>query len=109
MLPEDCSPAWIQFPIMTDNKMELYKHMQRNHIDLTWTYRYSCADSYELVSFPEAQRAAKTVLGIPTYPYLSDTDADRICASIKTFLINRVSQDSLPASWLIGIKQTRSF
>ncbi len=88
VVPEGCSPAWIQFPVMTNNKLELYKHMQRNHVDVTWTYKYSCADSYGLNGFPNAQRAAKTVLGLPTYPSLTDLDAQHICDSVKKYLEN---------------------
>lgn len=76
---EDCSPAWIQFPVSVDDKMAFYRHMQRYHVDVTWTYRYSCADSYGWNGFPNAKRAAQTVLGLPTYPSLSDDQARYIC------------------------------
>ncbi len=79
LIPDNCSPAWIQFPILVDDKRAFYKHMQRNGVDLSWTFRYSCADSYGLVGFPNAQKAAKTVLGLPTYPSLSDEHARLIC------------------------------
>lgn len=79
VIPEDCSPAWIQFPILVDDKSAFYKHMQRNRVDLSWTFRYSCADSFGLDGFPNAQKAAKTVLGLPTYPSLTDEHAQYIC------------------------------
>jgi perosamine synthetase len=79
ILPVGCSPSWIQFPIHVEDKKAFYRHMQRNRVDLTWTYRYSCADSYSLDGFPNAQRAAKTVLGLPTYPSLTDEHAQYIC------------------------------
>lgn len=79
IIPENCSPSWIQFPIMVDDKMKFYKFMQRNGVDLSWSYRYSCADSFGIDGFPNAQRAARTVLGLPTYPSLSDQNAQRIC------------------------------
>jgi dTDP-4-amino-4,6-dideoxygalactose transaminase len=78
-IPENCSPAWIQFPILVDDRRAFYKHMQRNGVDLSWTYRYSCADSFGLDGFPNAQKAAKTVLGLPTYPSLTDEHAQYIC------------------------------
>jgi perosamine synthetase len=84
-LPEGCSPSWLQFPIQVDDKKSFYMHMQRNHVDLTWTYRYSCADSYGLDGFPNAQRAAKTVLGLPTYPSLADEHAQYICDVAKKY------------------------
>jgi len=85
VLPEGCSPAWIQFPIQVDDKKAFYKHMQRNRVDITWTYRYSCADSYGLDGFPNAQRAAKTVLGLPTYPTLTEEQAQYICRVAKKY------------------------
>jgi perosamine synthetase len=85
VLPEGCSPAWIQFPIQVDDKKAFYKHMQRNRVDIAWTYRYSCADSYGLDGFPNAQRAAKTVLGLPTYPSLTEEQAQYICYVAKKY------------------------
>lgn len=86
VIPEDCLPAWIQFPILTDNKRAFYRHMQRNGVDLSWTFRYSCADSYGLNGFPNAQRAAKTVLGLPTYPSLPDEHVHLICNAAIRYL-----------------------
>jgi perosamine synthetase len=77
--PAGSCPAWIQFPILAGDKQAFYEYMQRNHVDLSWTFRYSCADSYELEGFPATQRAARTVLGLPTYPSLADEGAHYIC------------------------------
>jgi dTDP-4-amino-4,6-dideoxygalactose transaminase len=84
-IPEDCSPAWIQFPVLIDDKERFYKYMQHNGIDLSWTFRYSCADSYHLDGFPNSQKAAKTVLGLPTYPLLTDEQAQYICDVILKY------------------------
>jgi perosamine synthetase len=79
VIPADCAPAWIQFPIIVEDKLAFYRHLQRNGIDASWTYRYSCADSFGQEGFPTAQAAAKTVLGLPTYPSLTDEQARYIC------------------------------
>ena len=76
---ENSVPSWIQFPIIADNKEGLFKYMMKNNIDLSWTYRYSCAESYHLDDCPNSHKAAKTVLGLPTYPTLTDQQAKRIC------------------------------
>jgi len=86
VVPEDCSPAWIQFPVLVNEKKSFYKYMQRRGIDLSWTFRYSCADSFGLDGFPNARLAAQTVLGLPTYPSLSDKQARYICAVVKEYL-----------------------
>ncbi len=84
-IPEGCVPSWIQFPIIVADKQGLYKHMQRHRVDLSWTFRYSCADSFGLNGFPNARRAAETVLGLPTYPSLSDEQAEHICCAIGSY------------------------
>jgi perosamine synthetase len=78
-IPADCAPAWIQFPVMTHDKESFFKRMQRQQVDLSWTYRYSCAESYDQANCPNARKAAKTVLGLPTYPTISDEQAEFIC------------------------------
>jgi perosamine synthetase len=77
---EKGSPAWIQFPIQVKNKGHFYHYMQKHGIDLSWTYKYSCAESYNQEGFPGAHTAAKTVLGLPTYPSLTDDQAHYICS-----------------------------
>jgi dTDP-4-amino-4,6-dideoxygalactose transaminase len=74
---------------MTDDKLGFYKHMQRNGIDITWTYRYSCAESYQISDCPNARKAAQTVLGLPTYPSVTDSDAQYICEKAKAYFINQ--------------------
>ena len=88
IIPEDCSPAWMQFPILVNDirdKEKFYKYMQRHGIDLGWTWRYSCAESFGLNGFPNTQKAAKTLLGLPTYPSLTDDEAHYICDIAKAY------------------------
>ena len=83
VFPDGASPAWIQYPIQVDDKESVYRHMQKKGVDLTWTYRYSCAESYGLNGFVNAHEAAKTVLGLPTYPSLTDDQARFIGSTVK--------------------------
>jgi dTDP-4-amino-4,6-dideoxygalactose transaminase len=85
LTPESCSPSWIQFSILANDKWAFYQHMQRHKVDLSWTYRYSCADSYGLENFPNARYAAKAVLGFPTYPSLTDEQAQYICGVARKY------------------------
>jgi dTDP-4-amino-4,6-dideoxygalactose transaminase len=85
-IPKDVEPAWIQYPIMIDNKHSFYKHMQQHNIDVTWTYRYSCSESFGHTGFPNTHRAAKSVLGLPTYPALNDEDAHYICSIAEKYV-----------------------
>jgi perosamine synthetase len=83
IIPEESSPSWIQFPILVQEKARWYKNMQRRGVDLSWTYKYSCAESYGVLGYANADLAARTVLGLPTYPGLSEDEARRICTLCK--------------------------
>lgn len=84
-VPRGSRPAWIQYPVFASNKAGLIRELLRKSIDLSWTFRYSTADSYGVTSCPNARRAAQTVVGLPTYPRLSEIEAYRICAAIRSF------------------------
>ncbi len=60
--------------------------MLRHGIDLNWTFRYSCAPAYGLGDAPESERAARTLLGLPTYPSLATSAAARICKVLRDFV-----------------------
>ena len=70
---------------MVKNKGHFYHFMKRFGIDMSWTYKYSCAESYKADGFPEARNAAKTVLGLPTYPSLTDDQARYVCAAARQY------------------------
>ena len=85
IIPNQASPSWIQFPILVEDKLGFYKHMQQNHIDVTWTYRYSCPDSYGKKNYPNSHKAAKTVIGLPTYPMLTGAQVLSIISAARKF------------------------
>lgn len=84
-IPLASNPSWIQYPILADDKFAFYKHMQQNQIDVSWSYRYTCADSYGIKGFPNSLHAAKTVIGLPTNPYLTDEQAKEICRAANQY------------------------
>ncbi len=84
--PEGASPAWIQYPVQVKDKGSFYRYMQKNGVDLTWTYRYSCAESYALEGLENSREAAKTVLGLPTHPSITDSQAQLVCRTAKRYL-----------------------
>ncbi len=89
-IPDKSSPAWIQFPLVAPHKAGFYGFMQRNGIDLSWTYRYSCAEGFHQDGFPNARRAAETVLGLPTYPSLTDGEAERVGSAARRYAETRL-------------------
>lgn len=80
------SASWIQFPVLVDDKRGFYRYMQIRGVDLSWSYRYSCPVTYGLGGFPNALRAAETVLGLPTYPSLTDDEARRIAEIARYYV-----------------------
>jgi perosamine synthetase len=77
--PLNSAPAWIQFSLLVKDKRDFYNYMQANGIDLSWTHKYSCAESFKLSGFPGARQAANSVVGLPTYPSLGQERAKYIC------------------------------
>lgn len=53
--------------------------MRNAGIDVTWTYRYSCAAMFSQPGFPMAEQAARSIISLPVYPTLNDVDVERIC------------------------------
>lgn len=84
-IPEGSSPSWIQFPFLVDDKRAFYKHMQSHGIDITWSYRYACPDTYGMDNFPIAQKIAKSVVSLPVYPSLTNMDAHEISSAVKKY------------------------
>jgi len=84
-IPESSSPTWIQFPIICDDKQAFYNHMKAEGVDTSWTYKYSCAESFGDKSCPNAQLAAKKVVSLPTTPFITDQQAYQICSKALKF------------------------
>jgi perosamine synthetase len=84
-IPGDSLCSWIQYPIRTSNRLDLYRFMKGKGVDLSWTFRYSCAESYNDTSHPNSLSAARSVLGLPTYPSLTDFEAQSICRLIREY------------------------
>ncbi len=84
-VPEGAEPAWIQFPIFVEQKEACYRFLLRSGVDLSWTFRYSCSESCRGQTVPNADRAARMLLGLPTYPGLSPAAAQQICVLLRRF------------------------
>jgi dTDP-4-amino-4,6-dideoxygalactose transaminase len=84
-IPANCAPAWIQYPIIVEDKRGFYEFMQRKGIDISWTFRYSCADSYAGTDCMNSQKAAQSVIGLPTYPSLTNQQALQICEAAQKY------------------------
>jgi len=84
-IPESASPSWIQFPMICDDKLAFYKYMQSQGVDVSWTYKYSCAESFGFNNCPYTQQAAKKIVSLPTTPFITDRQAYQICHKALEF------------------------
>lgn len=82
-VPAGAEPAWMQYPVFTARKEHVYRFLLRRGVDLNWTFRYSCGESYEGVTTPRANLAARCVLGLPCYPELPLEQVRRIAGLIR--------------------------
>jgi perosamine synthetase len=79
-IPESAYPSWIQFPMFCEDKQGFYKHMKAEGVDTSWTYKYSCAESFDRTDCPNAHQAAKQIISLPTTPFITDQQAYQICS-----------------------------
>jgi perosamine synthetase len=89
-LPEGAAPSWIQFPLFVADKDGCHRHCLRRGVDLSWTFRYNCAAAYG-AEMPEAERATRGILGLPTYPGLAPDEATAIARQVRDFCGGRGS------------------
>ncbi len=78
-VPSGIEPAWIQFPLLVRNKQHFYRYMQRHGIDVTWTYRYNCAEEFGQRNCPISERIARSIVSLPCYPDLKDYEVQKVC------------------------------
>ena len=88
-VPPEASPAWMQFPVFTDDKWGAYRYCLAQGVDLSWTFRYCCSDAYPGLPTPNAMQAARSVLGLPTYPGLAAEDVRHICKLLRNYFRER--------------------
>jgi len=82
-VPDSAEPAWMQFPIFVEDKEHCYRFLLQHGVDLSWTFRYSCGESFGVTNTPNADKAAEHVLGLPTYEGISFEMAHTICALLR--------------------------
>jgi perosamine synthetase len=84
-VPENARPAWIQYPVFTRGKFDLSRYALRRSVDLSWTFRYCAAESYGVTDCVNSMRAARTVVGLPTHPGMSDAAVGRVCSVLREY------------------------
>jgi perosamine synthetase len=83
VIPDLSSPTWSQFPILTNSKEEVFRKMRKLGVDLSWNFKYSCPESYGISGYPNSHIAAKSVLGLPTYPSLDESTCAQLCEKLS--------------------------
>lgn len=83
--PAGSTPSWMQFPVCVERKEECYQYLLRHGVDLSWTFRYCCGESYGTGGLEHSRRAAGELLGLPTYPGLKSQHARRASSVLLSF------------------------
>jgi len=80
-LRNDGSHTYTYFPIHVDDRQGVLRHMMRERCDVAAQHLKNCADLECFSEFadecPNARKAARSVLLLPTYPRYSNADVDR--------------------------------
>lgn len=87
-IPPGTAPVWIQFPMLVRNKKNFYRYMQQRGVDVTWTYRYTCAEEYVQEDCPNAETIAKSIVSLPCYPDLKDEEVSKVCHIASEYVEN---------------------
>lgn len=82
---KDATPAWIQYPVFVRDKADCYRYFLKHGVDLSWTFKYSCGRSYGSSNTANSDFAARSVLGLPTYPGLRPGESQRICELLQKY------------------------
>ena len=77
------TPAWERFPIRVEDRLNFFRNLSGNGIDLAWTFSYSCAKEYSQNNAPNTLHASEHVLNLPIYPDLDNNDIIKIVEKIK--------------------------
>ncbi len=78
------------FVIQTESRDALQAHLKEKGIETLIHYpapihKQKCFAKYNTVSLPRAETIVGKILTLPTHPYLSQTEIDYMCASIRSF------------------------
>ncbi len=92
-LLKDYRPIFLRFPILVEKQEKLLKFAKKRKIILGNWYSKVIAPKgtnlkrvgYKLGSCPNAERAVKKVINLPTYPKMSLSDAERVIGCLKKF------------------------
>jgi dTDP-4-amino-4,6-dideoxygalactose transaminase len=76
-------PSWVRFPIRVPNKIDFFRQLSGDGVDLAWTFSYSCADKYGEKMRLNSREAAEHVLDLPIYPAMSEHDIIKVIQKVK--------------------------
>jgi len=93
ILPNRTS-AWAQYTISIDNRSNLQKELQKNHIPTSVHYPkplhlQECFKylNHKVGDFPLSEKAANQVISLPMNPFLTNKQIDYITSKIKEFYL----------------------
>ena len=88
-LRTDFTHTYSYFPVQTEDRDALLRHLMRDKRDMAAQHLHNCADLPCFSEFhrdcPNARRTARSVILLPTYPRYSNVDVERNIASIRHY------------------------
>lgn len=95
-VPDGAVPSWHLFVIRTDCRDELAAYLKESQVQtgLHYPIPVHLHQGYGFLGhgkgdFPNAEETAETVLSLPMYPHLSESDVDYIAEKIHEFFRGR--------------------
>lgn len=90
----DSTPVYLRFPMLVEDPLRreaMHATLARHHLGVSKTYPSSLNGIWELASYavrnesayPGAESVAQKILTLPTHPFVSQLDLDRIVALIQ--------------------------
>lgn len=86
----DCTSAWAQFSVQSDDRAGLLQRLQEAGIPTAIHYPLPIHQQpafahlgYRLGQFPVSERLARRIFSLPMHPYLTPADQDRIVAALR--------------------------
>lgn len=92
-IPKESAPAWLRFPLQIRDPKKMHREARREEMLLGDWYDAplvpgTCsieAFHYTAGSCPNAEKAARHVINLPTYPLLTDAQVNRVIEFVKMY------------------------
>ncbi|MFH1353892.1 MAG: aminotransferase class I/II-fold pyridoxal phosphate-dependent enzyme [bacterium] len=90
---DDTKPAWLRFPLLVESPDKIHRVAKQQHILLGDWYNSPLVPAdcdlesfgYQLGSCPQAEKASRQIINLPTHPRMTDEETHKIIKLINAF------------------------